>query len=59
MIDMLRCGQSKKTFAATAKSGDARIHTLRTKGEFAAAAPMTASRKLALPQPRSVRFMRL
>jgi hypothetical protein len=31
----------------------------RTKGEFAAIAPMTASRKLALPKPRSVRFIKL
>ena len=38
MIDMLRCGQSKKTFAATAKSGDARIHTLRTNRPYADAA---------------------
>ena len=41
MIDMLRCGQSKKTFAATAKSGDARIHTLLTKCKFAAGASMS------------------
>ena len=36
-----------------------RTHTTRTKGEFAAIAPMAASQKLALPKPRSVRFIRL
>ena len=36
-----------------------RTHRLRTKGEFAAIAPMAASQKLALPKPRSVRFIRL
>ena len=31
MIAMLRCGPSLRIFAATAKSDEVRIHTLRTK----------------------------
>jgi hypothetical protein len=56
---MLRCGQSKKTFAATAKSGDARIHTLRTNRPDARAAiadaafPRVAANFLLQLQPAS------
>ena len=35
-VPMLRCGPSKKTFAATAKFSDRHIHRLRTKQNFPA-----------------------
>ena len=39
----LRCGPSIRTFAATAKSGDSRTHSVRTKLTFATPARMSAS----------------
>jgi hypothetical protein len=43
---MLRCGPSGRTFAARAKFDDERTHSVRTNGEFAAAARRSASAEL-------------